>query len=90
MRLRNFGPRNLTSGAIFGSRATILVKTQVAYRINSKWRRAAEALNRLNRCDHDIDCAKEFRIAPAAPSAFTGVFHPVEPLQARFWRERFF
>ena len=90
LRLRNFGPRNLTSDALFRSRATILINTQVGYRINGKWRVAAEALNLLNRYDHDIDYAYESRIAPAVPSAFADVFHPMEPLQVRFWLERSF
>jgi len=37
----------------------------------------------LNRRDHDIDYAYESRITPTADSAFTDVFHPVEPFQVR-------
>ncbi len=89
-RLRNFGPRNLTSDAIFRSRPTILINAQVGFQINKRWRLAAEALNMLNRYDHDIDYAYESQITPTAAPAFTDVFHPVEPFQVRFWLERSF
>ncbi len=84
LRLRYFGPRNLTSDAIYRSNVTALVNGEAGYRINEKWRFSAEFLNLLNRSDHDIDYAYESRIAPAATSAFTDVFHPVEPFQVRF------
>lgn len=90
LRLRNFGPRNLTSDAMFRSRPTLLLNGQVGYQVNKKWRLAAEALNVLNRYDHDIDYAYQSQITPTAAPAFTDVFHPVEPFQVRFWLERSF
>ena len=90
LRLRNFGPRNLTSDAIFRSKATILINVQAGYQINKKWRLAVESLNLLDRYDHDIDYAYESQITPTAAPAFTDVFHPVEPLQMRFLLERSF
>ncbi|HVM92924.1 MAG TPA: TonB-dependent receptor [Terriglobales bacterium] len=83
LRLRYFGPRNLTSDAIFRSKSTALLNAEVGYRISETWRLSAEFLNLLDRRDHDIDYAYESRITPSAPSAFTGVFHPVEPFQVR-------
>lgn len=83
MRLRYFGPRNLTSDAIYRSQATALVNGELGYGIGERWRVSAEFLNVLNRSDHDIDYAYENRIAPAADPAFTNVFHPVEPFQVR-------
>jgi outer membrane receptor protein involved in Fe transport len=90
LRLRNFGPRNLTSDAIFRSKATILINAQAGYQISKRWRVAAEALNALDRKDHDIDYAYESQITPTAAPAFTDVFHPVEPFQLRFWLGRSF
>jgi hypothetical protein len=90
LRLRYFGPRNLTSDAIFRSNTTALLNGGLAYQIGEKWRLSAEFLNLLNRADHDIDYAYESRITPTSPSQFTGVFHPVEPFQARFWIGRSF
>ena len=83
LRLRAFGPRDLTSDGIYRSDATVLFNAQVGYEINKKWRVAAEFLNLLNRRDHDIDYAYESRITPTASPAFTDVFHPVEPFQVR-------
>jgi hypothetical protein len=40
-------------------------------------------LNLLNRKDHDIDYAYTSQITPTGDSAFTDVFHPVEPFQLR-------
>jgi hypothetical protein len=90
LRLRYFGPRNLTSDAIFRSHTTALLNGGLAYQIGEKWRISAEILNLLNRADHDIDYAYESRITPTSPSQFTGVFHPVEPIQVRFWIGRSF
>ncbi len=83
LRLRYFGPRNLTSEAIYRSKATALVNGEFGYTVGEKWRISAEFLNMPNRRDHDIDYAYGNRIAPNAASVFTKVFHPVEPFQMR-------
>ncbi len=90
LRLRNFGPRDLTSDGIYRSNATVLLNAQVSYHINKKWRFSVQFLNLLNRRDHDIDYAYESRITPTAESAFTDVFHPVEPFQVRVSLRRTF
>ena len=90
LRLRAFGPRDLTSDGIYRSNATILLNAEVRYRITRKWSFFVEALNLLNRKDHDIDYAYTSRITPTADAAFTDVFHPVEPIQARFGLRRTF
>ena len=84
LRLRYFGPRYLTSDAIYRSNATALLNAEVGYQINNTWRVSVEFLNLLNRRDHDIDYAYISRITPTATPAFTDVFHPVEPFQVRF------
>jgi outer membrane receptor protein involved in Fe transport len=84
LRLRYFGPRDLTSDGIYQSRSTTLVNAQASYRLNRTWTVAIEGLNFLNRRDHDIDYAYQLRTTPTAPSLFQKVFHPVEPLQVRF------
>jgi len=84
LRLRYFGPRYLTSDGLYRSNPTALLNLAVGYQINKKWRFSAEVLNLLDRRDSDIDYAYESRITPTAASAFTNVFHPVEPIQARF------
>ena len=90
LRLRYFGPRDLTSDGIYRSDATALLNGEVGYRIGEKWRVSAEFLNLLNRRDHDIDYAYTSRITPTAAAAFTDVFHPVEPFQVRFGLGRTF
>jgi len=90
LRLRAFGPRNLTSDAIYRSSSTVLLNAEFGYHINEKWRVSAELFNLLNRYDHDIDYAYTSRITPTAPAEFTDVFHPVEPFQARFTLVRTF
>jgi len=90
LRLRAFGPRDLTSDGIYRSNATVLLNAEVSYRITRKWSFLVEFLNLLNRKDHDIDYAYESRITPIADSAFTDVFHPVEPFQVRFGLRRTF
>jgi len=84
LRLRAFGPRDLTSDAIYRSQATVLLNGDLRYRIAENWSVFVEGLNLLNRRDHDIDYAYTSRIAPTAEAAFTDVFHPVEPIQVRF------
>jgi hypothetical protein len=90
LRLRNFGPRDLTSDGIYHSKATVLLNAEVGYQINRKWGVVAEFLNLLNRRDHDIDYAYTSQIMPTASPAFTDVFHPVEPFQVRFGLRRTF
>ena len=84
LRLRAFGPRDLTSDAIYRSNATVLLNGEVRYRITKRWSFVAEGLNLLNRRDHDIDYAYTSRITPTGDAAFTDVYHPVEPFQLRF------
>ncbi len=84
LRLRYFGPRYLTSDGLYQSHPTALLNLGASYKINKKWSVAAEVLNLLNRRDSDIDYAYESRITPTAAPTFTNVFHPVEPIQARF------
>jgi hypothetical protein len=83
LRLRAFGPRNLTSDAIYRSSSTVLLNGEVGYHISKQWIVSAELFNLLNRYDHDIDYAYTSRMTPTASSAFTDVFHPVEPFQVR-------
>ncbi len=84
LRLRYFGPRDLTSDGIYRSQATALLNAGIGYQINKTWRVSAEFLNLLNRRDHDIDYAYTSRITPTAAPAFTDVYHPCEPFQVRF------
>jgi hypothetical protein len=90
LRLRYFGPRDLTSDGIYRSNQTALLNGELGYQINKKWRVSAEFLNLLNRRDSDIDYAYTSQITPTATPAFTRVFHPVEPFQVRFWLSRSF
>jgi hypothetical protein len=90
LRLRAFGPRNLTSDAIYRSSSTVLLNAEVGYHINEKWSVSAQLLNLLDRYDHDIDYAYTSRITATAPAQFTDVFHPVEPFQVRFGLEKTF
>jgi hypothetical protein len=84
LRLRYFGPRDLTSDGIDRSNVTGLLNGEVGYQLNRQWRISAEFLNMLNRRDSDIDYAYISRITPASVAAFTEVFHPTEPFQVRF------
>ncbi len=90
LRLRNFGPRDLTSDGINRSKTTVLVNSEVGYQIAEKWRISADFLNLLNRRDDDITYAYISRITPTATAAFTNVYHPTEPFQVRFQLERSF
>jgi hypothetical protein len=90
LRLRYFGPRDLTSDAIYRSNPTALVTAELGYQIAERWRISAQFLNLLNRRDHDIDYAYTSRTTPTAAPAFTDVFHPVEPFQVRFALQRNF
>jgi hypothetical protein len=90
LRLRYFGPRDLTSDGIFRSNQTVMLNGGLSYQIKKKWRVSAEFLNMLDRNDSDIDYAYESRITPTAASTFTRVAHPVEPFQVRFGLRRTF
>jgi hydrogenase/urease accessory protein HupE len=83
LRLRYFGPRDLTSDGIYRSQATLLLNAEAGYQINKNLRVFAEFLNLLDSRDHDIDYTYTSRITPTAAPAFTDVFHPVEPFQVR-------
>jgi outer membrane receptor protein involved in Fe transport len=84
LRLRYFGPRYLTSDGLYQSHLTAMLNLGASYKINKTWSVSVEVLNLLNRRDSDIDYAYESRITPTAVPTFTNVFHPVEPIQARF------
>jgi len=84
LRLRYFGPRELTSDGVNRSQATTLVNASVGYQFNKKWGITAEALNLLNRKADDITYAYVSRITPTANPEFTNVSHPSEPFQVRF------
>ena len=90
LRLRFFGPRDLTSDSLYRSQATALLNGELGYRFTPRWRISGEFLNLLNRKDHDIDYAYTSQITPTATPAFIGVFHPVEPFQVRFALTRTF
>ena len=83
LRLRYFGPRDLTSDGIYQSSQTILLNAEVGYQINKTWRISAEFLNLLDRHDHDIDYAYTSQVTPTAAPSFQEVLHPVEPFQVR-------
>jgi hypothetical protein len=83
LRLRYFGPRDLTSDGIYRSDSTLLLNAEAGYQINKTWQISAEFLNLLDSRDHDIDYAYASRISPTARAEFTDVYHPVEPFQVR-------
>jgi len=83
LRLRYFGPRDLTSDGIYRSQATLLLNAEAGYQVSKHWRIFAEWLNLLDSRDHDIDYAYLSRITPRAAASFQDVFHPVEPFQVR-------
>ncbi|MGA9450721.1 MAG: TonB-dependent receptor [Verrucomicrobiia bacterium] len=83
LRLRYFGPRDLTSDGIYRSDQTILLNAEAGYQINKTWRISIEFLNLLDRHDHDIDYAYVSRVTPTATASFQDVYHPVEPFQVR-------
>ncbi len=69
LRLRYFGPRDLTSDGMYQSSETILLNAEAGYQINKTWRISAEFLNLLDRRDHDIDYAYTCRLTPTAPAS---------------------
>jgi hypothetical protein len=90
IRLRYFGPRDLTSDGINRSAATLLLNTGVGYQFNKQWRISADLLNLTNRRNDDITYAYVSRITPTAAPTFTNVYHPAEPFQVRFGLQRTF
>ncbi len=65
LRLRYFGPRPLTSDAIYNSPSTTLVNLGASYKINKNWSLWGEVLNLFNRRDHDVNYAYVSQITPA-------------------------
>jgi hypothetical protein len=84
LRLRYFGPRDLTSDGLFQSSQTVLLNGEVGYQFFKKWHVTAEVLNMLDRKDADIDYAYVYQIAPTAAPGFGRVNHPTEPFLVRF------
>jgi outer membrane cobalamin receptor len=84
LRLRYFGPRDLTSDGLYQSNQTVLLNGEISYQIKKKWRVTSELLNMLNRKDADIDYAYTYQISPTAAPAFGRVNHPTEPFLVRF------
>ncbi|HEY0704132.1 MAG TPA: TonB-dependent receptor [Candidatus Acidoferrales bacterium] len=84
LRLRYFGPRDLTSDALNRSPSTLLLNLGFGYRFNSQWRVSADLLNLLNGRVDDITYAYVSRIRPTGAPEFTNVYHPSEPIQVRF------
>ena len=83
LRLRYFGPRDLTSDGIYRSPATALVNAGLGYQVSNSWGLSAEFLNLLNAQADDITYAYISRITPTAAPEFTNVYHPTEPFQVR-------
>jgi hypothetical protein len=83
LRLRYFGPRDLTSDGEYQSSQTLLLNAETGYQINRTWRVSVEVLNLLDRHDHDIDYAYESRATATSAAVFQEVYHPVEPIQVR-------
>jgi hypothetical protein len=90
LRLRYFGPRDLTSDGLYQSSQTVLLNGEVGYQFFKKWHVTAEFLNMLNRKDADIDYAYVYQIAPIAAPGFGRVNHPTEPFLVRFGLGRTF
>ena len=84
LRLRYFGPRELTSDGINRSASTLLFNAGLGYQISRAWGFSSELLNLLNRKADDITYAYISRITPTASPEFTNVYHPTEPFQVRF------
>lgn len=84
LRLRYFGPRDLTSDGLYQSSQTVLLNGEAGYQFFKKWHVMAEFLNMLDRKDADIDYAYVYQIAPTAAPGFGRVNHPTEPFLVRF------
>ena len=84
IRLRYFGPRDLTSDGINRSASTLLINVGLAYHFSKQWRISADLLNLADRRNDDITYAYISRVTPTAAPEFTDVFHPAEPFQVRF------
>ncbi len=84
LRLRYFGPRDLTSDGIYRSDSTLVLNWEASYRLNKTWSISTEILNMLDTRDHDVDYAYNSRSTPAGIAYFQNVFHPEEPIQVRF------
>ncbi len=85
LRLRYFGPRDLTSDGLVRSESTILLNAGAAYQLNKTWEISADIFNLLDRRDHDIDYYYESRVSPLEAASTSQIhFHPVEPIQVRF------
>ncbi len=67
LRLRYFGPRPLTSDAIYTSPSTTLVNFEASYKFNKNWSLVGEVLNVFNRRDHDVDYAYVSQIIRRPP-----------------------
>ncbi|MFZ1938050.1 MAG: TonB-dependent receptor [Terracidiphilus sp.] len=79
LRLRYFGPRPLTSDAIYKSPSTSLVNLGATYKFNRNWSLVGEVLNVFNRRDHDVDYAYVSQITPASGLQFHGQPVPSAP-----------
>ncbi len=79
LRLRYFGPRPLTSDAIYTSPSTTLVNFEASYKFNKNWSLVGEVLNVFNRRDHDVDYAYVSQINPPASLQFQGQPVPSAP-----------
>ena len=90
LRLRYFGPRDLTSDGLYQSSQTVLFNGEIGHQFFKKWHATAEFLNMLDRKDADIDYAYVFQIAPTTAPRFGRVNHPTEPFLLRFALERSF
>jgi outer membrane receptor protein involved in Fe transport len=84
IRLRYFGPRDLTSDGINRSASTLLLNLGLGYKFNPQWRISADFLNLTDRRNDDITYAYVSRITPTGVPSFTNVSHPAEPFQVRF------
>ena len=90
LRLRYFGPRDLTSDGIYQSQANGVAQWGDRLSNQQEMARLGRIFEFAEPPGHDIDYAYASRISPTATSEFTHVFHPVEPFQVRFGLGRTF